>query len=111
MADFSMLLIPIERSAKLLRKENSWILERIFYLILELSSIPFLLPIFVFDGPSRPAQKRNHSIHRGENKLNFQIQEMLNSLGVAFELAEGEAEFYCGRMVCIWSVSVSIRRF
>ncbi|KDR76087.1 hypothetical protein GALMADRAFT_247269 [Galerina marginata CBS 339.88] len=49
-------------------------------------------PVFVFDGPYRPARKRGKAVVRRENWLAKRFREMIDAFGFYSHMAPGEAE-------------------
>ncbi|KAL4400311.1 5'-flap endonuclease [Malassezia pachydermatis] len=66
-------------------------LRMLFFRALKLLHIP-VWPVFVFDGPSRPAWKRDADVWLGPFPLEAQWQSFLDALGFAYWRAPGEAE-------------------
>ncbi|CAK5264231.1 unnamed protein product [Mycena citricolor] len=66
-------------------------LRTMFFRCATLMHAPFL-PLFVFDGPLRPGQKRGKSINRQSHKLTTGMKEIVESFGYEWRVAPGEAE-------------------
>ncbi|PWN34987.1 PIN domain-like protein, partial [Meira miltonrushii] len=76
------------------------LLRTIFYRLCKLAALPYLVPVFVFDGFSRPALKRGKKTPftrtpSGRNlfgKLEIQVKQLVEAFGFVLLQAPGEAE-------------------
>lgn len=76
------------------------LLRTIFYRLCKLVSLPYLIPVFVFDGFSRPALKRGKKTPfsctaSGRNlfgQLETQVKQLVEAFGFVLLQAPGEAE-------------------
>ncbi|CAK5279800.1 unnamed protein product [Mycena citricolor] len=66
-------------------------LRTMFFRCATLMHAPFL-PLFIFDGPLRPGQKRGKNINRQSHKLTTGMKEIVESFGYEWRVAPGEAE-------------------
>ncbi|KLO05933.1 PIN domain-like protein, partial [Schizopora paradoxa] len=66
-------------------------LRVIFYKLAFLASLP-VIPVFIFDGPSRPTCKRNKKVVRNGHWLEERVKEFLKCWGFSWYTAAGEAE-------------------
>jgi Holliday junction resolvase YEN1 len=73
-------------------------LRSFFWRLCRLLAIPFLLPVFVFDGPLRPKEKRGKVQTYREAPLIQDLKDLITAFGfIAYE-ALGEAEAEMARM-------------
>lgn len=73
-------------------------LELFFRFLLSLACVPGLLVVLVFDGPRRPAIKRDKRVARFPFKLEPRLRVVARALGIASHEAPGEAEFEMAKM-------------
>ncbi|KND92466.1 Flap endonuclease [Tolypocladium ophioglossoides CBS 100239] len=66
----------------------------LFYRLVRLLGTP-VQPIFVFDGPNKPAFKRNKRSGRGDGVATAQAKRLIRLFGYAVHDAPGEAEAEC----------------
>ncbi|KAI6030976.1 PIN domain-like protein [Pisolithus marmoratus] len=66
-------------------------LRTLFFRCCRLLRLP-LLPLFVFDGPKRPAVKRGKRIGDGAHWLTTGMKNIIQSFGFEWRMAPGEAE-------------------
>ncbi|KAM4066879.1 XPG i-region domain-containing protein [Hirsutella rhossiliensis] len=66
----------------------------LFYRLVRLLGTP-VQPIFVFDGPKKPAFKRNKRSGRGDGVATAQAKRLIRLFGFAIHDAPGEAEAEC----------------
>ncbi|KXJ96853.1 hypothetical protein Micbo1qcDRAFT_199613 [Microdochium bolleyi] len=69
-------------------------IRTLFYRLLRLLSLS-IQPIFVFDGPNKPAFKRNKRSGRGDGLSTAMAKRLLNLFGCLVHDAPGEAEAEC----------------
>ncbi|KAH8168954.1 XPG i-region domain-containing protein [Sarocladium implicatum] len=69
-------------------------IRTLFYRLTRLLSTP-IQPIFVFDGPHKPAIKRNKRSGRGDGVATAQAKRLIRLFGFAVHDAPGEAEAEC----------------
>ncbi|KAI2615154.1 hypothetical protein GGR54DRAFT_614227 [Hypoxylon sp. NC1633] len=69
-------------------------IRTLFYRLLRLLSLS-IQPIFVFDGPNKPAFKRNKRSGRGDGVATSMAKRLIRLLGFQFHDAPGEAEAEC----------------
>ncbi|PNY27851.1 Flap endonuclease [Tolypocladium capitatum] len=69
-------------------------IRTLFYRLVRLLGTP-VLPIFVFDGPEKPAFKRNRRSGRGDGVATAQAKRLIRLFGCAVHDAPGEAEAEC----------------
>ncbi|KAJ1338269.1 holliday junction resolvase YEN1 [Microdochium nivale] len=69
-------------------------IRTLFYRLLRLLSLS-IQPIFVFDGPNKPAFKRNKRSGRGDGLSTAMAKRLLKLFGCLFHDAPGEAEAEC----------------
>lgn len=69
-------------------------IRTLFYRLLRLLSLS-IQPIFVFDGPNKPAFKRNKRSGRGDGLSSAMAKRLLNLFGCLIHDAPGEAEAEC----------------
>lgn len=66
-------------------------LRLLFYRMARLLSLP-VLPIFVFDGPSRPAWKRGKQVKGRQHAIEQPFTQLIEAFGYQWHRAPGEAE-------------------
>ncbi|KAF7533241.1 hypothetical protein G7Z17_g13542 [Cylindrodendrum hubeiense] len=69
-------------------------IRTLFYRLTRLLGTP-IEPIFVFDGPNKPALKRNKRSGRGDGVANAQAKRLIRLFGFTVHDAPGEAEAEC----------------
>ncbi|KAJ4002992.1 hypothetical protein NW752_007855 [Fusarium irregulare] len=69
-------------------------IRTLFYRLVRLLACP-VEPIFVFDGPYKPAIKRNKQSSRGSSFANAQAKRLVRLFGCTIHDAPGEAEAEC----------------
>ncbi|KAF7545964.1 hypothetical protein G7046_g9442 [Stylonectria norvegica] len=69
-------------------------IRTLFYRLTRLLATP-IEPIFVFDGPNKPAFKRNKRSSRGDGVATAQAKRLIRLFGFAVHDAPGEAEAEC----------------
>ncbi|KAF4451373.1 hypothetical protein F53441_5639 [Fusarium austroafricanum] len=69
-------------------------IRTLFYRLVRLLACP-VEPIFVFDGPYKPAVKRNKRSGRGDSFANAQAKRLIRLFGCTIHDAPGEAEAEC----------------
>ncbi|QPC71755.1 hypothetical protein HYE68_002507 [Fusarium pseudograminearum] len=69
-------------------------IRTLFYRLVRLLACP-VEPIFVFDGPYKPALKRNKQSSRGSSFANAQAKRLIRLFGCNIHDAPGEAEAEC----------------
>ncbi|CAG1963625.1 unnamed protein product [Fusarium graminearum] len=69
-------------------------IRTLFYRLVRLLACP-VEPIFVFDGPYKPALKRNKQSSRGSSFANAQAKRLIRLFGCNMHDAPGEAEAEC----------------
>ncbi|UZJ52473.1 hypothetical protein CBS101457_001793 [Exobasidium rhododendri] len=73
-------------------------LRSFFWRLCRLLAIPFLLPVFVFDGPLRPKEKRGKIQSYREAHFIGDLKNLINAFGFIVFEAVGEAEAEMARM-------------
>ncbi|EST05156.1 XPG N-terminal [Kalmanozyma brasiliensis GHG001] len=66
-------------------------LRLLFYRLAKLLSLP-VLPLFVFDGPSRPTWKRGKQVQGREHAIEQPFTQLIEAFGYQWRRAPGEAE-------------------
>ncbi len=69
-------------------------IRTLFYRLVRLLAIP-IQPVLVFDGPNKPATKRNKRSGRGDGVANSQAKRLIRLFGLPVLDAPGEAEAEC----------------
>ncbi|KAF8458527.1 hypothetical protein BDZ91DRAFT_494701 [Kalaharituber pfeilii] len=72
-------------------------LRTLYYRLTRLLSHP-ILPIFVFDGPSRPAFKRNKQVASLPSYVTSAQKKLISLFGFPYHVAPGEAEAECANL-------------
>ena len=72
-------------------------LRTLYYRLIRLLALP-ILPLFVFDGPSRPSFKRNQRVARVPAYITSRQQALISLFGFPCHTAPGEAEAECAHL-------------
>lgn len=72
-------------------------LRTLYYRLIRLLTLP-ILPLFVFDGPSRPSFKRNQRVAQIPAYITSRQQALISLFGFPYHTAPGEAEAECAHL-------------
>jgi Holliday junction resolvase YEN1 len=75
-------------------------LRLLFYRLCRLLAVPDVHPVFVFDGPQRPKEKRGKVVQKyRENSFVKDLKDLITAFGFVVHDALGEAEAEMAKMV------------